>query len=263
MGEVSFDMNKIFIIESLKDDEIKTGKNLFDNQLKDRQDKLPSEFFQVMNRNDFFSCLDSIKNDANINQTLPFIHFEIHGCIEGIVTSSEEFITWREFANKLREINIITKNNLCISLATCYGAYIYSEINPTKKAPFWGFIGPWEEVSAGSISASFNSFFECLLITFDFYKSINALNSHNGSDYEYTFKYSEEVFEKVWDKYELVNYSEQGMKNRLDYLESELNKAFKDAGIQSDLNVREVCSNMLINDREEYRNKYKDNFLNF
>lgn len=261
-----FSFNKVYVIESLFSTETKTGENLYNDLLRwkaAKPDILESELIQVNNRMEFFNCIEEIKSQIINDNKFPFIHLEIHGSSnkDGLVLNSRQLITWLELANRFREINILTKHNLVVSLATCYGAYIYSETRLVDKAPFWGFVAPWDEVDSVDIEGSFNSFFDTLLTTFDFNESIKKLNESNTLPYRYHFYNAEEVFDRVYDKYEIESYSQENYQKRVFELMSEALTDYNVRTTMTILEVRQFIENQLIKGKENFRIEYRKRFL--
>lgn len=260
-----FNFNTIYVIESLSPKETKTGENLFNDLLRwkvEQLDYLNAEYIPVKNRTEFFEFIEAVKNKIRNDGILPLLHFEIHGSSEkdGLVLNSDELITWLELANRFREINILTKHNLVVSLATCFGAYLYQEIRPVDKVPFWGFIAPWGTVNSVDIEVSFNSFFDTLLSTTDFNSAITKLNEENNLPYQYHFYNAEMVFERVLEKYENESYSHENYNKRVIDL---MTQALSDYNVRMTMTipqVREFIENQLA-DKEHFRNELRKKFF--
>lgn len=258
--------NKIYVVESLSSTETKTGENLYNDLLRwkaEQPDKPESELIKVSNRKEFFDCIENIKKEFNSDGKLPFIHLEMHGSTSknGLILNSGQLITWLELTNRFREINILINHNLFVSLATCFGAYIYSEIKPTDKAPFWGFVAPWGEVESGDVEVSFNSFFDTLLTTFNFNDAVKNLNETNNLPYRYHFYNAEVVFDKAFQKYEDENYNPDNFQKRVLNL---IYKALEDYNVRTKLTIpqiRQYIENKLINKKEEYKEQMRRTFL--
>ena len=193
----------------------------------------------------------------------PFIHLEIHGSSnkDGLVLNSGQLVTWLELANRLREINILTANNLTVSLATCHGAYIYREMSLIERAPFWGFVAPWDEIDEDDVEVSFNSFFDTLLDTLDFGEAVSRLNSSNNLPYRYHFYNSEAVFDRIWTKYEQESYSPEKFKKRvLDMM----SQALTDYNVRTTMTIPQIkhfIESTLVNEKDLFKKKYRESFL--
>ena len=175
--------NRIYVIESLFEEDTNTGQILCDNVLKYRTFKSPNfsyELIQLEKKEELFQGLNTIRDSIQLHNWLPYIHFEIHGSKNGLVLNSNSLVEWNELYLALQAINIVCKNNLFISLATCYGAHmirIYSRFN--EPCPFYGFIGPYSKLGERDLMNSYSEYFEKLLDTKDFTVAIYALMESN------------------------------------------------------------------------------------
>src|SRR5690606_20885054 len=121
-GTVRF--NKICILQSLDAKERQTGDEVY-RVIKHTCLKHPI-FHSITSLNssrDLFSALENIKLQSTHERIIPYIHFEIHGAKEGFWMNNNEIIPWEQLKQPLLEINKLTRNNLFVSLATCFGAY--------------------------------------------------------------------------------------------------------------------------------------------
>ena len=114
--------NTIFIIESLETSETPTGANL-SLDLESRQiwhtNIFDLSFTKAATKVEFIEILKLIKHQVDEKKILPYIHLEMHGETNkrGLITATDDLISWSELAQLLREINVLSKNNLIISLA--------------------------------------------------------------------------------------------------------------------------------------------------
>jgi len=94
-------------------------------------------------------------------------HFEIHGeeNRKGLVLSDGSLVDWEILISKFRKINIICCNQLFITMATCYGRFLYQGIFPNKKSPYCGYISAVQKVSSEEIIETFHLLFEELIST--------------------------------------------------------------------------------------------------
>lgn len=216
--EITF--NKIFVIESLPDGEPQTGSDLHDNIIRRRlwaHETITSDICKINSKQEFYDLMVSIENQVENENVIPYLHFEIHGNPDGFFLNSEEQVHWYELKLNLVEINFKTKNKLWISLATCYGAYVYTTYSLVHPAPFYGYIGAWEELHVEDIPVSFERFFEKVLSTFDMEAAVKALNLHNPKrPIEYRLYSSKDVFEKEYSNYEEETFTEEGLDERAD-----------------------------------------------
>jgi hypothetical protein len=206
MGNNIF-FNKIYVIESLPDDEKKTGFELCNGILKYssyRNTRISYEYLPIKTKEDLFDNFEKIENSIIRYNSLPYIHFEVHGLRDktGLALSSDIIIKWEEVYKYLQSINIRCRNNLFISLATCYGAYMVGDYSVfDEPCPFYGYIGPFGEVGNIDLMNGYSEYFSVLLETRKFEKAIEALkNSNKKFHNQIGFVNYEIHFEMVIDK---------------------------------------------------------------
>ncbi|MEX8549429.1 MAG: hypothetical protein V5804_17655, partial [Mucilaginibacter sp.] len=191
---ITFD--SIFVLQSLPEGDKMTGSNLYNDLLSRRVRQMPgfhTEIHDISDKEVFDNLMNQIKIACSNNDIRPYLHFEMHGCKEGIQLSNRELLTWEKLYNYFVKINEILRNQLFVSFATCYGAYIFQVIDPLKRSPMFGFIGPSDQISADNIEIDFYGYFDVLLSTKDFDLAIEALNNTNHTN-KYVFNTSELIF---------------------------------------------------------------------
>jgi len=219
--------NKLWVIESLPSGELRTGKNLFDNQLdKARQahEDLAVKFAEPITKAELFEVLENIKNET-LDGIYPMIHFECHGCEDGLGTASGELVEWEEIREILIEINRNTKLNLMIVIAACNGAHLIKVSTKLDAAPFWAIIGPEVEVTAGHIQENFGKFYESFFSDLDGDKAISVLNGGAAqSDRTYHFLTAAGLFSRAYRTYYKSHCVGKGRKKRIEQLVTEAMK---------------------------------------
>ncbi|MEZ7890169.1 MAG: hypothetical protein QMC67_00330 [Candidatus Wallbacteria bacterium] len=153
--------NKIIIIESL--DNNKTAIDLHEQLnffLTEKQNIILEKIISVDSKKQFFQELEKIKIICKNNILFkPVIHFELHGNKEGMVCKNNEQIAFYELINKLREINILTKNNLIVTTGVCFSNFLFNHVMIDEPAPFWTLLGSLEEVYEQEIQEVIPNFF--------------------------------------------------------------------------------------------------------
>ncbi|UBU50191.1 hypothetical protein LCW13_08090 [Cobetia amphilecti] len=216
--------NKLWVIESLPQGELRTGKNLFDNELdkaKQVQQDLVVEFAEPTTKSELLDVLEKIHDEA-MSGLYPMIHFECHGCEYGLGTASGELVAWDEIRDVLIKINWATKLNLMIVIAACNGAHLIKVCTKLDAAPFWAIIGPEIEVTAGHIQDSFGRFYESFFSDLDGDKAIAILNE--GAEKQnrtYHFLSAAGLFSKAYRAYHDSYCVGKGGQERIEYLVTE------------------------------------------
>ena len=256
----SFRFNKIWIIESLDSSDTMTGTNLYNDLIRRRGEQLGylhTELAQVTTLADLVGLLGRIKQDVYSKAHLPFLHFEIHGNERGLVLASKELVTWVELANLIREINIDTRNNVMVTTAVCFGGVAFTEIDPTKAAPFVGIIGPFAKVHQVDIEAGFHEFFDILLSKGSFDAAFEILNQHG--EVRFHFIPSLFLFDELWSKIIESLDNPDALRDRV------YNLTFKAHASQTNTKtIQELVdyfTDWFTNHRDEMKDEFLDEFL--
>ena len=140
------DIKHIVIIESLEDRERLTGLELYNDCVRrkiDYQQKpFTHNYYRIFTKVELAELLKYFQISASYIGGGLLLHFEMHGDNElrGLVLSDNSLITWTELIDLFRPINIVLCNKLFLTMATCYGRYLYKGVDPLKKSPYSGYI---------------------------------------------------------------------------------------------------------------------------
>jgi hypothetical protein len=250
-----FEFDRIYVIESLREEDTKTGTELYEDLLRyhDGKDVLPTELYTVKSKNDFINVLETIKNKCKTESITPIIHLEIHGCEDGLeLNPSQEFIRWEELYEHLSTINTLTGNNLFITLLVCCGAYLMKVIQPSKPSPFWGIVGSFDEIPGEDVLLRrYHHFYGELLSSFDIHKALDRLNETDlSSSPKYKVINSEQTFVKAFYGYIDKICSPDKIKERI-------NKMIKsEKYLFSDENEKQMCELFLCEKIEKSSEEY-------
>ncbi|PWA07538.1 hypothetical protein [Flavobacterium laiguense] len=153
------DIKHIVVIQSLFDGDKKTGEELYNDTIKmqieyvQAQDiKMSHSFHNVEDKEALIEVLKYYGVNSSYMQGGVVIHLEIHGLdnLQGLILKNNSTITWEVLSDLFRVINVNTCNKLYVTMATCYGRYLYKGIDPKKKSPYSGYISASQEVTANS-----------------------------------------------------------------------------------------------------------------
>ena len=253
---IELEFSKIFVIESLRAKDFKTGQSLFNDIIKRRLEQRDlydsCELMMPNSKNEFFECFEKIKNQSIYKPVNPIIHLEIHGNEDGLELNNNEIITWNELQFRLIEINVISKNNLFITMATCFGGHIYKVIKPNFRCPFWGFVGAFEEVFMDDILDNYGAFYDEFLQSLDFNQAVLALNySNENHQSKFNFQNTQHIFNEAYKNYEQKYLTEEVIEKRLNILlqeakETQELKGWSDEAIKKSLRYLMVDAKELL-----------------
>lgn len=254
--------NKIYIIESLPEMQLSTGKRLYEDNLIWRGlkiDGLHFELSQPRTASSFFDILQRIRSEAH-KGTYPLIHIEAHGSKEGLEVASGEFIPWEELRQSLTEINIACKNNLTVVMAACEGIYLFQIVQPIHRAPFCGLIGPKRKVTASEILRDYSSFYSELLESFDGNKALEALNTNFPDEKIYLYAGCNYLFSVVYKNYHYKQCTGSALQQRIERLVSEAKRDPRGKTLPI-RQIRQRIKKHLKGKKEEYFKMYMSNFF--
>lgn len=267
MQAYNFSFNTIYIIQSLDTSDRKTGRALYDD-LDITSQIYPSKYslvlFEQKTKEEFFNALNLIKKNIIEKNFIPLIHLEMHGHEnkKGLVLGSKEFVSWEDLKEILVEINYLSKNNLCLTLGSCFGAYMMSIINPLERAPVHGYIGAEKEVEVEQLY-NYTPFYRELFKSGDLNEALRLLNLESPSYQKTNIGYynSEYFFEQAWQLIE-DRYSDETKFNK--WVNKIFNNSIKSSKVLFSYNIamlRPTIADLLLKNKKAFKEKIKDHFL--
>ena len=175
-----YNCNKLYIIESLPEGDLKTGRILYEDVFrwhKENGHSFDVEYLTVKNIRGLELLFDIILSESNTTYIRPVIHLETHGNEDGIFLESEEIYSWNRLLDRLSEINYHSRNNLLLVLALCKGGYILSAMakHITERALFFVAVYSFDRVVTGELLKGFLNFYNEIFSTGDGTKAMDKL----------------------------------------------------------------------------------------
>lgn len=201
------DIRNIVVIQSLEKAEKKTGEELYNDIIKRGIDykqppqiKMSHKFHDVADKNAFIEILQFYVVNSEYMHGGVLLHFEMHGAtnLEGLILADGFLTSWKEIVDILRQINVKTKNNLYITMATCFGRYMYKGVDLEQKSPYSGYISASKEVKVHEVIEDFTSLFETLIESGNLVYSYIELEKEGSSFY---YKDSKTTFETNFEEF--------------------------------------------------------------
>ncbi|MFT8803370.1 MAG: hypothetical protein ABF812_15490 [Gluconobacter cerinus] len=90
-------------------------------------------------------------------------------------------MSWNDLADALREINVVTQNNLCCIFGVCFGLTLSQTLEALEPSPFFLTIAPESEVLVGVLEDSVPCFYKELFCTGDIRV---AFDTHLGEHFK-------------------------------------------------------------------------------
>ncbi|MGJ7564482.1 hypothetical protein ACSFBM_11545 [Variovorax sp. GB1R11] len=176
-----FRFNRLYIIESLEPDEVKTGQILFDflqPVIGEADFPLPMGHYTTESAQGFRDVLAELLTNSQQGH-VPWLHIECHGSDEGLEFANGSEISWQELCDLLRPINQACQFQLFVVLSCCHGAGIVSGIDTGRGAPCLGLIGPSHEVNPAELLGHFRDFYQQLIATTDLGTAFRSWSSRS------------------------------------------------------------------------------------
>lgn len=158
-------INSLYWITFLRDEEVGVTRRVLDDlEPVCASQNLPFKHFVPTTASELIDVLDAIAGEARRGM-LPIIHFDTHGSAEDgiLIVQTGEFVGWEVVAEKLRAINVVTGNNLCVVSGACFSFNVIRQVDIHKVAPFFILLAPEHEILAGDIEASIIGFYRDML----------------------------------------------------------------------------------------------------
>lgn len=168
----------LIIIDSLGQSDFQSGEKLFEDlKLKTYLDNSFLVFHRkISDLETLYESMDWIKDQIHIEKIYPIIHFEAHGCDNGMQVNADLNLEWKNLLSRLREINVLLLNNLIVTMSMCKGSSLIYKIDYHDRAPFKILIGPDFNLKAGELYEGFYSFYDSFFFGYDFNKAFERLS---------------------------------------------------------------------------------------
>lgn len=154
------------IIESLAQRDLSIGRS--EGELLQAGLKLigiPYKYTLVRTRGEFLDALGRVTVQGTQEfKRIPWFHFSMHGCREGIELTNSEFLPWKDLNWKLRMINGKMDHLVVVSMSSCSGLSGYRMLQEEvigdslqETPPFGLLIGnvvdvPWSDAGIGYLT---------------------------------------------------------------------------------------------------------------
>jgi hypothetical protein len=173
---------KFLILDSVPAGEFATGRNLLEAlepYCAAYRFPIPIERRVVSARQELLDTLEHARLEALRTDRIPLVHIECHGNDDGLRLAGGDFLYWEQLSQALTALNTTTRFNLFVSVAACFGAYLVSELVPTKRAPVSACLSITKEAYPDQLLQGFRTFYQTLLTTDDGNRAIAALKAVN------------------------------------------------------------------------------------
>lgn len=210
----SFCFNTIYIMESLGDNESKTGLHLYDELCKVIK-PTPAKYVPITSGEEWDQCMDKICQACAGDGVKPIIHLELHGDNTGIGFVNGDIRDHRTLCAQFSKINFACGCNMLLTLGVCEGLNILKGIQISVPMPYIGAIGSFEELWNVDIELRFTEFYKELLSSHDMNKAYSKLLDAESEYHEiYRFFPIDELFYRTYVRYLKEQCSKDALKER-------------------------------------------------
>ena len=176
MQVINFEYNSIIIIESLRINDIKTGKNLHDELRRLHPKHKGIQYVPVVSAEDFTNLMVEIESlMLQHNKFRPIIDIETHGNIHVTQFADGSTIKWEDLMCITRRLNKICNNELVLFLACCEGYKFLNSISVSQYSPCGYLYAPPDSISDVILNKATVVFFNEITINGDLDKAASLL----------------------------------------------------------------------------------------
>lgn len=197
--------NSIYVLESLRPGETKTGEELYDAVIypgKSAYDDMYTEFARVPTKRDLVRQLSRIAQAAEQANHRPIIHIEAHGGSDGIQLADDDYVPWTQLIPLFTRINIACKNNLVVVAISCFGWGLTAALMPSDRAPVLMLVGPPDAITATELLEATRRFYHNITSGLDMNQALEAMNNHRPfADWRIRPATAEILFCRVFRQY--------------------------------------------------------------
>ncbi|MHC1789904.1 hypothetical protein [Solidesulfovibrio sp.] len=229
---VAVKFNKIYFLHSLKDNGYNLTRHIISHELPELQEKVPHISFKEFETNsleEMNAALDFIAYEVKSGDSLPLLQFDMHGWEGHFLTKSHDVISFEDIAEKLSDINRLSKFNLLLFIASCEGGSFISEINPTKPSPCWGVVSSTQKFKECDASNFIEVYKKAIFEERD-WRFVDVLNDGVSPGTVFSVFSAENIFKTVFRMY-IENYmGEENIFQRAASIQSARGRGYIDIG---------------------------------
>lgn len=136
--------HRIWIVEWLSETDKRTGFQLYEWL----EEQFPdwSSYYRCTNKQEVLDSIECATQYANNSLGLPLLHLEAHGNGLGLAAarefSDDQFLSWDELVDPFQALNLGTRCNLIIFVASCIGFAGIQAFARGPRAPAVAMVGP-------------------------------------------------------------------------------------------------------------------------
>lgn len=194
-----FFFNKLFIIESLTDNDRKTGEELearMNTWAAKNNVPVQAVLFKVNTMDEWEAVWNGIYTSIKDCANIPIIHLVLHGNEThiGIKQGKEGLIPLPDLFEKIRKANELSRNNIFLSMAVCKGLNVIRSLSISHHMPFCGILASEEKLYNGEALDNYTIFYQEFFKTLSLDSAEKALRTNGVNQELYKLSKPEEIF---------------------------------------------------------------------
>lgn len=262
----TFSFNKIFILESLPVSELQTGTEL-EKRINDwapgQGINCQAVTFQVHSMQEWEFAWNGIYTSIEKMGIIPIIHLEMHGNTTsiGIDGGRNGIISLKDVFQKAQHANVLSQNNVFLSLAVCMGLNVIRRLKVYEPMPFCGVLGSLDSLDNNELLDNYTIFYKAFLTTLNLDKAKQIMEESGVDATKYELYKPEQIFMNAYLGYlESYKTDEQIVNKAIDASQG-VGIVFDNDEFQERF-VRDYRVSLLLTEGQEYK-KAVDTFFMF
>lgn len=174
---------KVFILESLKNSDPKTGE-LVHNYLNSKN--FDNSFHTFASKKELFDLLKLVEIESAAGKIQPIVHLDCHGNDDGIAPvlnqTFQGLITWKEIRSCFRSIYTASNFKASICLSSCQGFNAIKMVAHCEPCPYDHVCGSFEKISFKDSYHGYTEFYDLIFNGKSIYDA--AVEIHNNPKFD-------------------------------------------------------------------------------
>jgi len=212
--------NQILIVDSVPEGQLNTAARLFADArdwARAIGDVPHIASVRVPSSGTFLDLLAQLAQQASRDAYVPLLHIESHGGEEGLEFADGSRLTWDNLKPALVALNVATRLNLITVVAACHGGAIASFVRAEHRAPFWAFLAPKRQISAGDLETALSAFYQALLMTRSSERAMGALRTTRAGN-EFWQLSAQTIYRLIVEGYAERHLTDEAVQRRAEVL---------------------------------------------
>ena len=212
--------NKLYVLQSLTNNDQKTGEELV-NRINSFSTSNSINFqavlFDIHSNEEWENTWNGIYTSISRLNIIPIIHLVMHGNERyvGIEQGMKGLIELSELFEKTRKANILSHNNIMLTMAVCKGLNVIKDIAMGQPMPFCSILASQESLCNSVSLGNFTIFYQTLLKNGSIDSAFECLQIQGAGEADkYHLMKSEQLFANVMQMYLDNKCNDQAIEER-------------------------------------------------